>query len=115
MTHTSSDFPYFVLALILGSIAAFIHLRYHDLSLLLVSMSAMFLGLARPLRPWRWAMLVALCLPVGQVLAYLTRQQPTRAMVFGSFIGLVPAIISAYGGSVMRRGYDVLFPRKLKP
>jgi len=114
-TSNSRDLPYVFLALILGSIAAFVHLRYHDLSLLLVSMSAMFLGLARPERPWRWALLVALCLPAGQLLAYLTREQPTRAMIFGSFIGLAPAIIAAVGGSVMRRGFDVLFPRKIKP
>ncbi|HMK29493.1 MAG TPA: hypothetical protein VK473_07400 [Terriglobales bacterium] len=112
MTNTTSDLPYFVLALTLGATAAFVHLRYHDLSLLLVSISAMSLALARPERPWRWALVVALCLPAGQLLAYLTREHPTRAMVFGSFIGLVPGLIAAYGGAVMRRGFDVLFPRQ---
>jgi uncharacterized membrane protein (UPF0136 family) len=108
------DWPYWIAGLILGGFTGFLQVRVKDPTLSGVVLVAinLFLAFRRPRRPWRWGLLTALCLPTAELVAYLTREQPTRAMVWGSFVGLAPALAAAFGGSVIRRAITTLFPKK---
>ena len=108
------DWPYWIAGLILGGFTGFLQVRVEDPTLSGVCLVAinLFLAFMRPRRPWRWGLLTALCLPAAELVAYLTREQPTHAMVWGSFVGLAPALAAAFGGSVIRRAITILFPKK---
>ena len=108
------DWPYWIVGLILGGFTGFLQVRVKDPTLSGVVLVAinLFLAFMRPRRPWRWGLLTALCLPAAELVAYLTREQPTRAMVWGSLVGLAPALAAAFGGSVIRRAITTLFPKK---
>ena len=80
---------------------------------LLVLASCMLLGLLRRRAPWRWVVVVGVCIPLTELAAYLVRTvKPTRAQIYGSFLAFLPGIAGAYGGSVMRGAIDNLFQRK---
>ena len=108
------DWPYWIAGLIMGGFTGFLQVRVKDPTLSGVVLVAINLVLAfmRPRRPWRWGLLTALCLPAAELLAYLTREQPTRAMVGDRSLGLAPAMAAAFGGAVIRRAIATLFPRK---
>ena len=105
--------PYYVLALVLGAVAGFAQVTVQDptFSALLLVAFCMFLAYMRPRRPWRWSLIVGLCVPAAEFIALLTRIRPTEAMIYGSFVGLLPAFIGALGGSVMRRMVTTLFAK----
>lgn len=105
------DWPFWIAGLILGGITGYLQVRVKDptLSAVLLVAINIFLAFIRPRRPWRWGVLTALCLPAAELLAYLTREHPTRAMVWGSFVGLAPALAAAFGGAVIRRAVNTLF------
>jgi uncharacterized membrane protein (UPF0136 family) len=108
------DWPFWIAGLILGGITGYLQVRVKDPTLsgvLLVAIN-LFLAVMRPRRAWRWGVLTALCLPAAELLAYLSREQPTRAMVYGSFVGLAPALAAAFGGGVLRRAINTLFLQK---
>jgi hypothetical protein len=76
---------------------------------LLVVSSCMLLGILRPRWPWRWVLIVGAFVPLTELAAYLIRTvKPTRAQVYGSFLGFLPGIAGAYGGAVMRQVMDNL-------
>lgn len=102
----------YIAACVLGAIAGWTQIELRDLSLLLVSAFTLFLAVWRPQRPWRWALIVGLCLPAAEFLSYLSRWHPLRGAVAGSFISLVPAMMCAYGGALLRRAVGILFPSK---
>jgi uncharacterized membrane protein (UPF0136 family) len=106
------DWPFWIAGLILGGFTGFLQVRVKDPTLSGVVLVAvnLFLSFMRPWRPWRWGVLTALCLPAAELLAYVIREQPTRAMVGGSFVGLAPALAAAFGGAVIRRAINTLFP-----
>ena len=106
------DTPYYIAAFALGAIAGWSQVALRDMSLLLVSAFTLFLAVGRPQRPWRWALVVGLCLPAAELLTYLSRWHPLRGAVAGSFISLVPAMMCAYGGALLRRALGILFPPK---
>ncbi len=105
--------PYYILALVLGAVAGFAQVTVQDptFSALLLVAFCMFLAYMRPRRPWRWALIVGLCVPAAEFVALLTRIRPTEAMIYGSFVGLLPAFIGALGGSLMRRMVATLFAK----
>jgi hypothetical protein len=102
---TVRDWPGYVLALALGAAIGFLQLRLAELALsaLAVAAATMALGVLFPRRPWRWALLVALCVPAALLIASTGRTHFTRGAIYGSFALLMPALACAYGGSVMRR------------
>jgi len=76
---------------------------------LLVLMACMLLGLLRPRWPWRWVVVVGVCIPLTELAAYLILTvKPTRAQVYGSFLAALPGIAGAYGGALMRGVWDNL-------
>lgn len=107
------DWPWYVFALVCGAGIGYLHLRLGELALaaLLVSIATMFLGAVRPRWPWRWALLVALCVPLAMLAAHLGRERFSRGAVFGSFALLMPSLACAYGGSFLRRLMGELFPK----
>jgi len=73
---------------------------------LLVLIFAGILGLIQPRNAWRWAIIVALGLP----LAHLSLRQlgwqprdPVSPGEYATLIALIPAFIGAYGGVLVRR------------
>lgn len=102
----SQDTVFYLAAGLLGALAGFIDVNVEDLlfTALLVLAACMFLGLVRPVRPWRWALLVGVCVPVADLLAYffLTRK-PSRAQVYESVLVFLPGLVGAHGGAFGRR------------
>jgi predicted branched-subunit amino acid permease len=111
--NQSRDWPYWLVGLLLGAAAGYVQVQVQDptISALMVGAFAMFLAIMRPARPWRWGLLVALCLPAAELLAFLSREKPTRGAVIGSFAGLAPALVCAIGGSFLRRLTGELFKK----
>jgi hypothetical protein len=67
-------------------------------------MACMLLGLLRPQWPWRWVVVVVVCIPLAEFVAYsVLKVKPTRGQVYGSFLTALPGVAGAYGGAVMRR------------
>ncbi len=99
------EWPAYAAAIVLGGAIGYMHARLGELSLaaLAVSASTMALGLIWPRRPWRWALLVGVCVPLAMLLEHLGREHFARGAVYGSFALLMPAFACAYGGSFMRR------------
>ena len=97
--------------MLLGAGIGYLQLRLAEMAItsLAVSFVCMGLGTAKPRRPWRWALLVALCVPAALLLG--ARYHPSRGAVFGSFILLAPAFVCAYGGSQMRKLIEELFKK----
>jgi hypothetical protein len=118
MTTESRNRPLFwILAVVLGVAAGYIHLLEPDptMAALLVVAFTMALGVSQPRKPWRWALIIALCLPAAELLAFLGRTKPTRAAVYASFVTLVPAFVGAYGGALMRQMVGNVFAKIASP
>ncbi len=101
----ASDTPYYLGALLLGVLAGWMEVRIGDLlfTALLVLAPCILLGCLRPQRPWRWTVVVGICVPVADLLAYLIlTQKPDRAQIYESFLAFLPGLVGAYGGSLMR-------------
>ena len=113
-----SDAVYYFLAVVFGIAAAWLDIKVDAeehilLTALVVVSSCMLLGFLSPRRPWRWVLVIGVCIPVGEWLAYfvLTRKS-TRAQVYESFLAFLPGIAGAVGGSICRGVVDNLFPKK---
>ena len=101
-----SDTAIYLLGGVLGICAGVLDVRISDLLLtaLFVLASTMLLGALRPHRPWRWVMVVAIFVPLVQMLAYFfLTEKPYRAQIYESFLGFLTGIVGAYGGAVGRR------------
>jgi ABC-type multidrug transport system permease subunit len=109
------DAWFYLLAALCGVGAGVADVVVDDLlfTALLVLASCMLLGLLRRRTPWRWVVVVGVCIPLTELAAYLVRTvKPTRAQVYGSFLAFLPGIAGAYGGSVMRGAIDNLWSGK---
>ena len=110
--RASRDGRIYVLGAILGMCAGILDIKIGDLLLtaLFVLASTMLLGALRPERPWRWIVVVAIFVPIVELLAYLfLTQKPYRAQMYESFLGFLTGIAGAYGGSLGRRAIERIF------
>jgi hypothetical protein len=114
LPRAQSDRIFYWLGTLLGICAGVLDVKVGDLLLtaMFVLASTMLLGGLRPDKPWRWTLLVAVFVPVVQLLAFwFMTAKPYRAQIYESFLGFLTGIAGAYGGSVARRGWDQLFIR----
>lgn len=106
----------YIIAVICGILAGIVHITIGDplFTSLVVLISTMSLGFARPERPWRWTLIVGLMVPIimlaGNILHYY--ETLTRAGLAGSILIMLPGIAGAYGGSVGRKFVRVMFQGK---
>lgn len=106
-----SDALFYLLAVLCGVGTGMADVMVNDLlfTALLVLAACMMLGMVRRLRPWRWVVVVGVCIPLTELAAYAIESvKPTRAQVYESFLAFLPGIAGAYGGSVMRAAFDNL-------
>jgi len=109
---SNSDRGIYWLSALFGVIAGVLDVKIGDLLLtaLFVLAATMLLGALRPLRPWRWTLLVAVVVPIVQGVSYLLlTAKPYRAQIYESFLGFLTGIAGAYGGSVARKGLGELW------
>ncbi|HTS38379.1 MAG TPA: hypothetical protein VMH04_22080 [Candidatus Solibacter sp.] len=107
----NNDAFFYFLAAVCGMGTGWVDVAVNDLlfTALLVLASCMMLGLLRRRWPWRWVLVVGICIPITEYAAYLFwTMKPTRAQVYGSFLAFFPGIAGAYGGSFMRGVIDHL-------
>ena len=100
------DLLYYVFAVAAGAFAGWVDIKVGDLlfTALLVLVPCMLLGVMRPERPWRWVVIIGICVPVAELLGYLlVVEKPTRAQIYESLLAFLPGIAGAYGGALMRR------------
>jgi ABC-type multidrug transport system permease subunit len=105
------DLPFYIFAALAGIATGWADVMINDLlfTALLVLMACMLLGLLRPRLPWRWVIVVAIFIPLTELVAFLIMTvRPTRGQVYGSFLTALPGMAGAYGGAVMRRAIDNL-------
>jgi hypothetical protein len=109
------DIGFYVFAGAAGVFAGWADIKVGDLlfTALLVLAPCMILGVMRPVKPWRWVVVVGICVPVVVLAAYLVlMQKPYRAQVYESFLAFFPGIAGAYGGALLRRASDNIFSGK---
>jgi uncharacterized membrane protein YfcA len=112
ISTNQNDRSIYVLGAVLGLTAGLFDVKFGDLLLtaLFVMAATMLLGALRPQRPWRWTLLVAVFVPLVQVITYLLlTEKPYRAQIYESFLGFLTGVAGAYGGSVARTGLGELF------
>ena len=100
-----SDTLYYILAILFGTLAGWADVKIGDLlfTALLALAPCILLGTLRPLRPWRWTLIVGIFVPIADLLAFLIMtQKPDRAQIYESFLAFLPGLVGAYGGSLMR-------------
>lgn len=104
--HSRRDAGFYAFAVFAGVFAGWIDIKVGDLlfTALLVLAPCMILGVMRPHRVWRWVVIVAVCVPVAEVLGYLVlKQRMDRAHVYESFLAFLPGIAGSYGGALLRQ------------
>jgi len=95
----------YLIGILLGICAGFVEVKAGDLLLtaLLVLSFTMLLGALRPQGPWKWAVLVAGCIPLSRLFAAKVLHEFTeRAQIYESFLAFLPATVGAFGGSILR-------------
>ncbi|MFZ3266456.1 MAG: hypothetical protein WA172_20810 [Terriglobales bacterium] len=108
------DAVYYVLAVMFGVGAAWVDIKVGDLLLtaLIVVAACILLGSLRPRKPWRWVLLIGVCIPAVEWLAYFfLSEKPTRPQIYESFLAFVPGIAGAVGGALGRGVIDNLFQK----
>jgi len=103
-SRTRSDTGFYVFAVGAGMLAGWVDIKVGDLlfTALLVLAPCMVLGLMRPVRPWRWVIIVGVLVPIAELLGYfLLKQRISRVQVYESFLAFLPGIAGAYGGALL--------------
>ena len=106
------DLPYYIGALLVGLGAGFLEVRFEDLlaTALFVMIGTMVLGFLRPKSPWRWTLIVGLCVPLVRFWAYAFRtEHASRAQLWESALGFLTGIAGAYCGMFTRKVIHELF------
>jgi hypothetical protein len=100
------DTGFYVFAVFAGVFAGWIDIKVGDLlfTALLVLAPCMLLGMMRPQRAWRWVAIVAVCVPIVEVLGSLIlKQKMNRAQIYESFLAFLPGIAGSYGGALLHQ------------
>jgi len=97
-------------ALAFGIFAAYVDFHNDEVqaTVLVIGFGCFILGLSRPKAAWRWALIVALALPIAHWLAPqfgIHPKFPVTPNNFASLIALIPAFIATYSGVIVRRVY----------
>ena len=114
-SHGARDAAFYVIAAGAGMFAGWVDIKVGDLlfTALLVLAPCMVLGLLRPSRPWRWVAIVAVSVPVAELLGFvLLTEKPYRAQIYESLLAFLPGIAGAYGGAMMRQAIRNIFAEK---
>ena len=92
---------YYVLALFIGLLIAFIDRQVSEpqLPALLLLAFGFFLGAMQPARPWRWALIISIWVPLVSIAAAVGSAQAFGKEGMPALIALVPAFFGAYAGS----------------
>lgn len=109
------DGGYYALAAVFGAAAGWIDIKVGDLLLtaMVVLASCMLLGFISPRKPWRWVVIVGICIPIVEWSAYFfLSEKPYRAQIYESFLAFLPGIAGAVGGAVGRGVVENLFAKK---
>ena len=112
--ESTGDTLYYLLAAVFGVFAGWMDIKVGDLlfTAMIVLAACMVLGYMRPVKPWRWVVLIGAFVPLVEGLAYvLLSQKPERAQVFESFLTFLPGMVGAYGGSFGRGVVNNLFDK----
>ena len=92
-----TDLPFYLLAALAGAAIGYADVTINDLlfTALLVLASCMLLGLLRPRWPWRWVVVVALCIPLSRTCCVSCHAgPPTRGQIYGSFLTALPVLLA---------------------
>jgi hypothetical protein len=111
------DAFYYLLAILFGAAAAWADIKVGDLLLtaMIVVASCMLLGFLSPRKPLRWVLLIGVCIPAAEWLAYFfLSEKPTLAQIYESFLAFLPGIAGAVGGALGRGVIDNLFAENKK-
>ena len=97
-----------VLALVLGLGTGFLDLHTTEVSVTIVALlaSGFLLGLLQPAAAWRWAILVAIGLPVMAAIGRATGMQTSEPIRLDPRVWLVAlafALVGSYAGALIRR------------
>lgn len=97
---------HYLLAIFLGMIVGWLDLRSDEVSatILLLLVFGMFLGFAQPRHAWRWALLLAMWVPLGGFFSSalgLTNLPAASPNWLASLVAFIPAFIGAYGGALV--------------
>jgi len=108
----STSVVVYLIAFALGLFSGWVNQKVDDalLTALCVLAFAMFLGVWKKERPWRWVLLVWIGVPI--VLAYyhfVVRWPHDRGQVYGAFLQLLAASAGGFGGHFMRQMIDNVF------
>lgn len=112
--ETAGDAFHYIFAIFCGAAAAWVDIKVGDLLLTatIVVASCMLLGFLRPRRPWRWVLIIGICIPLAEWLAFFfLSEKPTRAQIYESFLAFLPGIAGAVGGALARTVLNNLFSK----
>ena len=102
----------YILGALLGVCAGILDVKFGDLLLtaLFVLAATMLLGALRPERPWRWTLLVAVFVPLVQLVAYAAVDRKTLPRANLRIVSWIPTgIAGAYGGSMAEEDWRELW------
>jgi hypothetical protein len=95
---------HYLFAIFLGIMVGWFDLRADEVSLtvLLLVVFGLFLGFAQPRHAWRWALLLALWVPLGGFVVHawgLINVVAHEPNWLPSLFAFIPALLGAYGGA----------------
>jgi len=73
---------------------------------------AMIAAVIQPRKPWRWAIVVAVFIPIarfGALLLFVNK--PSTSEMYESFLAILPAIVGAYAGQFTRSTIHNIFDK----
>src|SRR5258706_15563174 len=100
---SDGDGFYYLLAVMAGALAGWVNIKVGDLLLtaMVVLAACMLLGILSPRKPWRWVLLVGVCVPMVEWLAdFFLSQKPGGGGVFEFFFVFFPGIAGPVGGGL---------------